>query len=96
VKIILEKAEVLAILGKHFNTVLDDEKVIIRTDPLLEIELRGLMMNETDTPPPPKPVEKISAAAVEEIGDVLLESEQLKLSDRNVLKSVPSDMAEEI
>jgi len=40
-RLILERAEVVAILGKHFDVELDPEKVVIRTDPF-EIEVYGL------------------------------------------------------
>ena len=46
-RLILEKSEIVAILGKHFDAELDPEKVIIRTDPF-EVEVCGLPM--TDTP----------------------------------------------
>ena len=47
-RLILEKNEIISILGKHFEVELDPEKVIIRTDPL-EIEVSGIPM--TDAPP---------------------------------------------
>lgn len=49
-RLILEKHEIIAILGKHFDTDLDPENVIIRTDPL-EIEVRGLPLATSDSPP---------------------------------------------
>lgn len=47
-KLILEKNEIVTILGKHFEAQLDPEKVIIRTDPF-EMELSGLPLG--DAPP---------------------------------------------
>jgi len=57
-RLILEKHEIVAILGKHFEAELDPEKVIIRTDPF-EIEVSGLPM--TDAPPKEENVVSISA-----------------------------------
>jgi len=48
-RLILEKNEIVAILGKHFDAELDPEKVVIRTDPF-EIEVCGLPLA---TEPPP-------------------------------------------
>jgi len=50
-RLILEKNEIIAILGKHFDAELDPEKVIIRTEPL-EIEVCGLPLASGDSPPP--------------------------------------------
>lgn len=50
-RLILEKDEIVAILGKHFDTELDPTKVIIRTDPF-EIEVCGLPLGSGDAPPP--------------------------------------------
>ena len=47
-RLILEKDEIVAILGKHFEVELDPDKVIIKTDPF-EIEVSGIPM--TDSPP---------------------------------------------
>jgi hypothetical protein len=44
-RLILEKNEIVAILGKHFDVELDPEKVIIKTDPL-EIEVSGIPMTD--------------------------------------------------
>jgi len=44
-RLILEKHEIVAILGKHFDADLDPDKVIIRTDPF-EIEVCGLPLAE--------------------------------------------------
>lgn len=52
-RLILEKDEIVAILGKHFDTELDPTKVIIRTDPF-EIEVCGLPLGSGDAPPPKK------------------------------------------
>lgn len=48
-RLILEKNEIVTILGKHFEANLDPDKVIIRTDPF-EIEVCELPL--TDAPPP--------------------------------------------
>jgi hypothetical protein len=42
-RIILEKKEIVQILGKHFESNFDPDSVIIRTDPL-EVELRDIPM----------------------------------------------------
>lgn len=47
-RLILEKDEIVSILGKHFEVKLDPEKVIIKTDPF-EIEVSGIPMS--DAPP---------------------------------------------
>lgn len=52
-RLILEKAEIVSILGKHFEANFDPGDVIIRTDPF-EIELRGLPLGDA----PPKQVEE--------------------------------------
>jgi len=67
-RLILEKSEIVAILGKHFDVNLDPEKVLIRTEPL-EIEVCGLPM--TDAAPPKEetnvlPLKKTARAAVEQ------------------------------
>ena len=99
-KIVLEKSEVLAILGKHFGTVLDDSKVFITTNPDLEIELRGIQMNEEPVEEAPKKTRAPEPPAVkeraEEIEEVLVESEKLKRSDRNIISAVPSDFSDEV
>jgi hypothetical protein len=59
-RLILEKSEVVAILGKHFDVELDPEKVIIKTDPF-EIEVSGLPM--TDAPPREENVVAFNAPA---------------------------------
>jgi len=48
-RLILEKSEIVAILGKHFDAELDPEKVIIRTDPF-EIEVCGLPLAADPAP----------------------------------------------
>lgn len=53
-RIILEKKELLEILGKHFETVFDDDNVIIRTEPF-EVELRKITMPTAEEAPKPKP-----------------------------------------
>jgi len=47
-RLILEKDEIVTILGKHFDVALDPERVIIRTDPL-EIEVSGIPMSDAPT-----------------------------------------------
>jgi hypothetical protein len=47
-RLILEKDEIVSILGKHFEVELDPETVIIRTDPF-EIEMKGIPLS--DAPP---------------------------------------------
>lgn len=49
-RLILEKNEIVTILGKHFDANLDPENVIIRTSPL-EIEVCGLPLATSDAPP---------------------------------------------
>ena len=49
-RLILEKSEIVMILSRHFDAVLDPEKVIIRTDPL-EIEVCGLPLGSEDSAP---------------------------------------------
>jgi len=56
-RLILEKSEIVAILGKHFDVELDPEKVVIKTEPF-EIEVSGLPM--TDSPPKDENVVPIS------------------------------------
>jgi len=58
-KLILEKTEILEVLGQHFDVQLNEESVIIRTDPVFEIEVSGLRLNASSkkkervhTPPP--------------------------------------------
>lgn len=48
-RLILEKDEIIAILGKHFDAELDPEKVVIRTSPL-EIEVSGLPLTTSEEP----------------------------------------------
>ena len=48
-RLILEKAEIVAILSKNFDVALDPEGVVIRTDPF-EIELCGLPLGTGETP----------------------------------------------
>lgn len=54
-RLILERAEVVAILGKHFDAELDPEKVVIRTDPF-EIEVCGLPLANETTASPTSPI----------------------------------------
>lgn len=49
-RLILEKNEIITILGKHFDAELDPNNVIIRTDPL-EIEVCGLPLSSSEAPP---------------------------------------------
>ena len=98
-KVIIEKDEILFILGKHFGTKLKSEDVTIRTDPALEIELRNLTIHEGDAAAPEaaaKPAASPAAIVSEEIEDVLRESEQLRRADRNVLSAVPDNSADEV
>lgn len=44
-KLILEKAEIVAIVGKHFELTLDPGSIVIRTEPL-EIEITGIPLGE--------------------------------------------------
>jgi len=44
-RLILEKNEIIRILGKHFDAELDPDRVIIRTDPF-EVELSGIPLAE--------------------------------------------------
>lgn len=60
-KLILEKDEVVRIIGKHFDAVLDPAKVVIRTDPIFEIEVSGIPL--ADTPPEPSNVVNLPRAA---------------------------------
>lgn len=69
-KLILEKNEIVAILGKHFDAKLDPEKVIIRHEPF-EIELSGLPLSdapeeETNVVPLNAPPRKTRATVVED------------------------------
>lgn len=50
-RVILEKAEIVQILGKHFDSEFDPEKVVIRTEPVFEIELRDIPMAIETTKP---------------------------------------------
>ena len=61
-RLILEKDEIVAILGKHFDAELDPTKVIIRTDPF-EIEVCGLPLGSGD-PPPQKETNVVSLPQV--------------------------------
>lgn len=100
-RIILEKSEILVILGKHFDTKLDPDKVIIRHEPTLEIELTGIAMNAGEAP-----AKKSDAAFVAPVGDVmrddssieevLQQSEELQRSERNTLKVLPSNSEDEV
>jgi len=103
VRIILEKAEVLTILGKHFDTTLSPENVVIRTEPSLEIELLGISMNAEPAretlppPPPPSPAQTAAATALPAtVEDVLALSEELKRSDKNTLSVVPPTFEDEV
>jgi hypothetical protein len=49
-RIILEKSELLEILGKHFETIFDADNVIVRTEPF-EVELTKVAMPADDTKP---------------------------------------------
>lgn len=49
-RLILEKAEIVAVLSKHFDAELDPDNVIIRTEPF-EIEVCGLPLGSSDPPP---------------------------------------------
>lgn len=100
-RIILEKSEILVILGKHFDTVLDPDKVLIRTDPTLEIELTGIAMNAGEGRPTKKKADFIPPAddVVRDdssIEEVLQESEELQRSERNTLKVLPSNIEDEV
>ena len=103
-KIVLERSEVLAILGKHFGTVLDDSKIVIRTEPELEIELRGISMNEAveETPParkvkaPELPAPQAEEAGPEDIKEVLEQSEKIRRADRNTITALPSNYEDEL
>lgn len=44
-KLILEKAEIVAIVGRHFELTLDPSSIVIRTEPL-EIEITGIPLGE--------------------------------------------------
>ena len=77
-RLILEKDEIVRILGKHFDAQLDPAKVVIRTEPVFEIELCGIPLSDlpegtstatrtavqTDTPPLPG-IERYAAPVVE-------------------------------
>ena len=103
-RIILETSEILVILGKHFNTELDPAKVLIRTDPHLEIEITGIAMNGGGQPPPTKgsqeasfiPPNGESLRDDSSIEEVLKESEELQRSERNTLKVLPSNIEDEV
>lgn len=56
-RLILEKAEIVTVLSKHFDAELDPDNVIIRTDPF-EIEVCGLPLGSND--PPPKYEEEVN------------------------------------
>lgn len=49
-RLILEKAEIVKIVGKHFDADLDPDSVVIRTDPL-EIEVSGIPLPEREPAP---------------------------------------------
>ena len=63
-RLILEKAEIVAVLSKHFDAQLDPENVIIRTDPF-EIEVCGLPLSSNE-PPPEDNVRQLPSRRVEE------------------------------
>lgn len=99
-RIILEKSEILEILGKHFGATLDPEKVVIRHDPILEIELSGLAMSPGKAPPakgdsftPPHGELVRDDSSIEE---VLQTSSELMRSERNVLSAVPNNIDDEV
>lgn len=50
-RIILEKDEIVEILGRHFDSEFDPANVIIRTDPVFEIELRDIPMTPVEAKP---------------------------------------------
>lgn len=57
-RVILEKPEIIEILNKHFDSEFQEDMVIIRTEPVFEIELRGISMGggstrRTASAPPP-------------------------------------------
>jgi hypothetical protein len=68
-KLILEKDEIVTIIGRHFDTVLDPSKVILRMDPF-EMEVSGLPLAsetqkheaETNVVPLHTPVKATKAA----------------------------------
>jgi hypothetical protein len=68
-RIILEKKELLEILGRHFETVLDETSVVIRTEPF-EVELTKVAMPTEEPPkkkePPPAAVAKPQIEVVDE------------------------------
>lgn len=45
-RLILEKQEILDILGHHFEVKLDPKQVVIRTEPSLEIEVSGIPLTQ--------------------------------------------------
>lgn len=44
-RFILEKPDIIKILNKHFDSEFDPTQVVIRTDPVFEIELRGIPLS---------------------------------------------------
>jgi hypothetical protein len=53
-RVILEKKEIVQILSKHFESNFDAEQVLIRTEPVFEIELKDIPL-PIDTPAPRVP-----------------------------------------
>lgn len=51
-RLILEKEEIVKILGEHFETELDPANVVIRTAPVLEIEVSGIPLVSTSAASP--------------------------------------------
>lgn len=52
-RVILEKKDILDMIGKVYHATVTDEDVVIRTDPL-EIELRNLRDPSLTAPPAPE------------------------------------------
>ena len=97
---ILETADVLEIIGKHFDTRLDPDKVVIRTTPHFESELCGIAMTATEaasaTPEPVKASPKALDESPESIEDILGKSEEIKRADRNTIHAVENNFENEV
>ena len=52
-RLVLERSELLEILGKHLKILINEEAVIVRADPF-EVELSGLPLVEEHTPVSPR------------------------------------------
>lgn len=54
-RLVLEKQDLIKILEKQFDVKLDADAVQVRTDPVFEVEIRGLPLAESALEAPSKP-----------------------------------------